>query len=92
MQIFGEVYMPFFVAGAAFSKMFMIIILKRICSWRARKVPLEARRVVVCIFMVGSCSDRSYTGNNSSTVFRKFPLDLGMQFCVAGALFGEVGG
>ena len=34
----------------------------------------------------------SRIGNDTSTVFGKFLLDLGMQFCVAGAIFGEVGG
>ena len=28
----------------------------------------------------------------SSTNFGKFLLDFGLQFCVAGAVFGEVGG
>ena len=30
--------------------------------------------------------------SDASTVFGKFLLDFGMQFCVAGAVFGEVGG
>ena len=42
--------------------------------------------------MLGSCSDRSRTGIDASTVFGKFFFDFGMQFCVAGAVFGEVGG
>ena len=40
----------------------------------------------------GLCSDRSRIGIESSTVFGKFFFDFGMQFCVAGAVFGEVGG
>ena len=36
-----------------------VVILNRICSWRARKVPLGARRIAVCVVMVGACSDRS---------------------------------
>ena len=40
----------------------------------------------------GSCSNRSRIGIDTSTVFGQFLLDVGMQFCVAGAVFGEVGG
>ena len=42
--------------------------------------------------MVGSCSNRSCIVNDTSSVFGQFLLDFGMQFCVAGAVFGEVGG
>ena len=42
--------------------------------------------------MLGSCSNRSRIGNDASIVFGKFLLDFGVQFCVAGAVFGEVGG
>ena len=42
--------------------------------------------------MVGSCSNRPRIGIDASTVFGQFLLDFGMQFCVAGAVFGEVGG
>ena len=80
-----------------------VVIFHRICFWRTRKVPSAARRVAICVFMVGSfsdharsglgsCSDRSRIGNDTSTVFVKFLLDLEVQFCVAGAIFGEVGG
>ena len=34
-----------------------VVIFNRICFWRARKVTSAARRVQVCIFMVGSFSD-----------------------------------
>ena len=68
-----------------------VIIFNRICFWQARKVPSAARRVAVCVFMVGSFSDRSRI-MFTSTVFVKFLLDLEVQFCVAGAIFGEVGG
>ena len=34
-----------------------VVIFNRICSWRARKVTSAARRVAVCVFMVGSFSD-----------------------------------
>ena len=42
--------------------------------------------------MVGSWSNRPRIGNDASTVFGKFFLHFGVQFCVAGAVFGEVGG
>ena len=42
--------------------------------------------------MFGSCSNRPRIGIDTSTVFGQFLLDFGMQFCVAGAVFGEVGG
>ena len=80
-----------------------VVIFNRICSWRARKVTSAARRVAVCVFMVGSFSDhsriilgswsdRSRIGNATSAVFSKFRFDVGLQFCVAGAVFGEVAG
>ena len=34
-----------------------VAIFNRICFWRARKVTSAARRVAVCVFMVGSFSD-----------------------------------
>ena len=84
---FGEFGM---MAGAG-----NVVIFNRICSWRVRKVASVARRVAVCVLWVGSfsdhgriCSDRSRNG--ASAVFRKFLSDLGVQFCVAGAVFGEV--
>ena len=40
--------------------------------------------------MVGSFSDRPRIGNDVSTVFKHFLRNLGMEFCVAGAVFGEV--
>ena len=42
--------------------------------------------------MVGSVSDRSRIVNDVSAVFIKFLSDVGWSFCVAGAVFGEVGG
>ena len=42
--------------------------------------------------MTSSCSDHAHTGIDASTVFGEFRLDLGAHFCVAGAVFGEVGG
>ena len=80
-----------------------VVIFNRICSWRVRKVALAARRVQFCVFrvgswsdhsriMVGTVSDRSRIGNDVSPVFNYFLSDLWWSFCVAGAVFGEVGG
>ena len=76
-----------------------VVIFNRICSWRVRKVALAARRVQFCVFWVGSwsdmlgtVSDRSRIGNDVSPVFSKFLSDVVCSFCVAGAVFGEVGG
>ena len=41
--------------------------------------------------MVGSFSDRPRIGNDVSPVFGHFLWNFAMQFCVAGAVFGEVG-
>ena len=75
-----------------------VVIFNRICSWRVRKVALSARRVQFCVFWVGSwsdmlgtVSDRSRIGNDVSPVFSKFLSDVVCSFCVAGAVFGEVG-
>ena len=76
-----------------------VVIFNRICTCRVRKVASVARRVAVCVFWVGTVSDhgrifsdRSRIGNDDSPVFSKFLSDLGRSFCVAGAVFGEVGG
>ena len=56
-----------------------VVIFNGICSWRLRKVASVARRVAVCVFWVGSWSDRSRIfsdrsriGNGTAAVFRKF--------------------
>ena len=73
-----------------------VVMFNRICSWRVRKVALAARRVQFLRFlgriMLGTVSDRSRIGNDVSPVFSKFLSDVGWSFCVAGAVFGEVGG
>ena len=43
--------------------------------------------------MLGSCSDRSrLVYNDVSAVFEKFVRNFGESVCVAGAVFGDVGG
>ena len=65
-----------------------VVIFNRICSWQVRKVASVARRVAVCVFWVGSWSDRSRIvlgswsdrsriGNDVSAVFSKFLSDVG---------------
>ena len=41
--------------------------------------------------ILGSCSDRPRIGNDVSSVFKDFVRNFAMQFCVAGAVVGEVG-
>ena len=64
------------------------------CRWGKSKLGERAGSVFAI-----SCSDRVRIGlessaivNDASTVFGKFLLDFGVQFFVAGAVFGEVGG
>ena len=42
--------------------------------------------------MLGSCSNRPRIGIDASAVFGAFFFAFGVQLCVAGAVFGEVGG
>ena len=42
--------------------------------------------------MVGSSSDRSRIGIDVSSVLEKCLSNFGESFCVAGAVFGDVGG
>ena len=60
-----------------------VVIFNRICSRPVRTVALAARRVAVCVFwvgsvsdrsrlMVGMVSDRSRIGNDVSPVFSQF--------------------
>ena len=40
--------------------------------------------------ILGSCSDRPRIGNDVSPVFKDFVRNFAMQFCVTGAVLGEV--
>ena len=42
--------------------------------------------------MFGSWSNWPGVVNDASTLLGKFHLDFGVRYCVAGAIFGEVGG
>ena len=54
------------------------------------------RRVADCRFhgriMVGSFSDRPRIGNDVSSVLKDFLKNFALQFFVADAIFGDVGG
>ena len=94
---FGDVGVSLFVAGTVFGEIWVarnVVIFNTKCVSEARKVTSANGRVRDDEFMVGSWSDsdRSRIGIDASTVFGKFFFDFGMQFCVAGAVFGEVGG
>ena len=79
-----------------------VVFYNRKCFWGPRKVTSFARRVAVCVFILGSCSDHSRImlgsfsdrhriGNDVSSVCKDFVRNFAMQFCVTGAVFGEVG-
>ena len=63
--VFREGQVLLFVAGAALGECLNVrlgskrCILHRKCSWGPRKVTSLARRVAVCVFMLGSCSDHA---------------------------------
>ena len=69
-----------------------VVIFNTKCVAEGGKVSSANGRFQFYNFMLGSWSNRPRAVNNTSTVFGKFLLDFGMQFCVAGAVFGEVGG
>ena len=43
-------------------------------------------------FMLGFMVESSAIVNDASTVFGKILVDVGVRFCMAGAVFGDVGG
>ena len=91
----GEVQVSLFVAGAAFGEIWND-------SWSATCCIFQYKMLAGCgltvswsdhsRIMVGSCSDRSRIVNDVSAVFEKFVRNFGESFCVAGAVFGDVGG
>ena len=100
--VFGILGVSLFVAGAVFGEIWVDSRSAKCCNFQYKmrcrwgKSKLCERTGSVLQFhvriMVGSCSNRPRTVNAASTVLGKFLLDFGMQFCVAGAVFGEVGG
>ena len=69
-----------------------VVIFNTKCVSEARKVTSANGRVRDDEFMFGSWSNRPRIGIDASTVLGEFRLDFGVHFCVAGAVFGEVGG
>ena len=53
-----------------------VVIFNRICFGRARKVTSAARRVQVCVFMVGSFSERSRIGRAWEMTLQPFSANL----------------
>ena len=99
---FGDVGMSLFVAGAVFGEIWVDSRSAKCCNFqykmrcRGGKSKLCERTGSVLQFhgriMVGSSAKSSAIVNDASTVFGKFLGDFQMQFCVAGAVFGDVGG
>ena len=73
-----------------------VVIFHTKCVSEARKVTSANGRVRDDEFMLGSCSDHGRIGRaigiDTSTVLGEFRLAFGVHFCVASAVFGEVGG
>ena len=75
---FGEVHVHFLWQAQHLVKCGMkagagnVVIFNRICFWRARKVPSAARRVAVCVFMVGSVSDHARIGRALEMTLQPF--------------------
>ena len=90
----GDVGVSLFVAGTVFGEICVDSRSAKCCifQYKMRLRSSANGRVRDDEFMVGSCSDRSRVGIDASTVFGEFFVDFGVQFCVAGAVFGEVGG
>ena len=99
---FRDLGMSFFVAGTAFGEIWVDSRSAKRCNFqykmhcRGGKSKLCERAGSILQFyarlMFGSCPNRPRNVNNTSTVCRQFLLDFGMQFCVAGAVSGEIEG
>ncbi len=94
--------MSLFAAGAVFGQIWVDSRSAKRCNFqykmrcRGGKSKLGERAASVLQFhaqtMVGSWSNRPRAVNDASIVFAKFRLHFGLQFCMAGAVFDEVGG
>ena len=103
--VFGDLGMSFFVAGAAFGEIWNDSRSAKCCIFQYIMLLMSAKGSLGCEagcgltvslsdhgrIMVGSLSDRSRIVNDTSPVFGKFLYYFVMSFCVAGAVFGEVG-
>ena len=98
---FGDVGVSLFVAGTISGEIWVDSRSAKCCDFqyemrlRGAKSNLGeragARWPVHARIMPGSCSNRSHTLNDTSSVFATFLGDFQMPFCVAGAVFGGVG-
>ena len=77
---FGDVGVSFFLAGAVFGEI-------RIDSRCAKCCNLQYK-----MRLRSAKSSLGERAGDALAVLSKFFLDFGVQFCVAGAVFGEVGG
>ena len=89
----GDLGVSLFVAGAVFGEIWVDSRSAKCCNFqykmRLRSAKSSANgRVRDDQFMLGSWSDRPRTLNDTSTVVGQFLLDFGVQFCMAGAVFG----
>ena len=75
------------MAGAAFGELGVSLF---VAGAVFGEIWVDSRSAKCCNFQ--SCSNRPRIGIDASTVLGEFLLDFGMQFCMAGAVFGEVGG
>ena len=106
--VLGEVVVSLFVAGAVFGESLTVRLgCKTLyftiekCFWGPRKVTSLARRVAVCVFilgsLLGSCSDHGRIGPALEMTFHAVGFgDFSLTSCSvifssAGAVFGEVG-
>ena len=103
---FGEVHVSLFVAGAALGEIWNDSRSGKRCNFQKNLLLASVKSNLCCAagcgltgswsdhsrIMVGSFSDRPRIGNCVSLVFSKFLSDVGWSFCVAGAVFREVGG
>ena len=91
------------MAGAVFGEIWKDSWSAKRCIFQYKMLMARAKSNLGCATgcgLTGSWSDHSrirlgsaaHCINDVSAVFRKFLSDFGRSFCVAGAVFGEVGG
>ena len=95
---FRDVGVSLFLAGAAFGEIWVDSRSAKCCNFqykmrcRGGKSKLCERTGSGLQFHGQIILESSAIVNDASIVFGKFLLDFGVQFCVAGAVFGEVEG
>ena len=104
--VFGEVEVSLFVAGAVFGEIWNDSRSAKCFIFQYKMLVVGVKSSLGCEagcgvtvscsdharIMVGSCSDRPRIGNDISAVFEKFLGKFPESICVAGAVFGDVGG